>query len=45
MTNLASLLESVEDIPDADATQHALARAYVLRHAPDLLADIFGSES
>lgn len=43
MTNLASLLESVEDIPDADPTAHALARAYVARHAPDLVEALWGA--
>lgn len=41
-TNLAGLVESLEDFVTCTPAQHEAARAYVSRNAPDLLDMIFG---
>lgn len=45
MTNLAQLLESLEDIPDATPAQWEAARRLVSHLAPDLAACVLGGAS
>lgn len=42
--NLAGLVARVETISDATAEQHAAARTYLERMAPDLIDVVFGSD-